>query len=80
MFASTSFETYFVGRSVAETGEEREESTGDRGSGLFSEDDLVQVRCRLDLDRKLDLFSGGTEGLCTLPTLLINRFAVVSTG
>jgi hypothetical protein len=43
--------TYFVGRSVSETGEEREESARNRGPGGVSEDNFVEVRCGLDLRR-----------------------------
>jgi len=38
-----------VGSGVTETREEREESAGNRSIGSVSEDDLVQVRSRLDL-------------------------------
>jgi hypothetical protein len=41
--------TYFVGRSVSEAGEERKESGGDRGRGSVPKDNLVQMRCGLDL-------------------------------
>jgi hypothetical protein len=45
--------TYFVSRSVSETGEERKESTRDRGAGCVSEDNLVQVRCGFNLVKML---------------------------
>lgn len=53
---TTHFRTYFVGRSVSETGEEREESSGDRGRGRVSEYDFVKVRCRLNLPLQLGTF------------------------
>ena len=41
--------SYLVGGGVTETREEREESAGNRRIGSVSEDDLVQVRSRLNL-------------------------------
>jgi hypothetical protein len=41
--------SYLVGSGVTEAREEREESAGNRSIGSVSEDDLVQVRSRLDL-------------------------------
>jgi chloramphenicol 3-O-phosphotransferase len=54
VFTTAHFRTYFVGGSVSETGEKREESSGDRGRGRVPEDDFVQVRCRLNLALQLD--------------------------
>jgi hypothetical protein len=41
--------SYLVRSGVSETWEERQEATADRGIGRVPEDDLVQVRRRLDL-------------------------------
>lgn len=55
---------YLVRSGVAKTREEGEETTGNRSIGSIPEDDLVQVRRRLDLsDIAHEALGGGVDGV-----------------
>lgn len=56
--------SYLVGGRVSKTGEEGQESTADGSIGSIPEDDLVQVRRRLDLaDIAHEALGGGVDGV-----------------
>ena len=78
-----------VGGSITKTGKEREEARADRGVGRLSEDDLVELCGRSDLKggkryqhtlTAIAPVALRSVKMRTLPWLLINRLAIVSTG
>lgn len=73
--------THLVGSRISETGEQREKTRGERGGGLVLEDDCVELRGICDLQSRCQrsLLYGEKGGRQTLPWLLINLFAMVST-